>query len=214
MTGFSVTPVAAFPPAEDEGFPQFLQWTTQGYNLGGPDADTIDIGAGLGATRGAGESANVITLTSEGILIAVDGVVQGDVSEINIGSGIAVTIAGNVATLTTAAPRLIWQDVPADYTLQLSDAENGLSTSGTSGSQTITIPGDTGDPTIDFVNGQSVIVFQEGAAPIDFVPVSGVDLLYRSDMFAASSAGQYATLTLIKRAANLWILCGDMALAG
>jgi hypothetical protein len=210
MTAWSVTPIGAFPPAEDDGFPQFIQWQQGGYDLGGPDADTVDFGPGLVATRGTGESANVITVTAGGIFIGVDGVVQSEVSVLNIGSGIAVTIVGDVATLTTAAPHLIWQDVPADYTLKLSDAENGLSTSGTTGSQNIFIPGDVGDPTIDFIDGQSVIVFVEGAAGVEFVPVSGVTLLYPNTRFLPFATGQYAALTLIKRAANTWILCGDM----
>jgi len=211
MPSFSVTPVGPFPPSTDDGFPQFLQWQTQGYDLGGPDVDTVDINTGLTATRGVGESANVLTITADGIGIQIDGVTQALVSTLNIGSGIGVTVSGDVATLTIAAPHLIWEDVPGDYTLQLSDAENGISTSGTTGIQTVFIPGDTGDPTIDFINGQSVLVFQEGAAQIEFTPVSGVQLLYRIDQFLPFSAGQGATLTLVKRTANTWILCGDMA---
>lgn len=62
MTGFSVTPVGPFPQATDQGFPEFIQFQSEGVDLGGPDADTVDFGAGLAATRGVGESENVVSV--------------------------------------------------------------------------------------------------------------------------------------------------------
>lgn len=65
MSGFAVTPVAAFATQDDQGFPDFLQWQNQGADLGSSDADTVNVAEGLIATRGTGEDANVITLTAD-----------------------------------------------------------------------------------------------------------------------------------------------------
>ena len=66
MTAFSVSPAQGFTPATDEGFPQFIQFQADGVNLGGPDADTLDFGPGLTATRGTGENENKITVDADG----------------------------------------------------------------------------------------------------------------------------------------------------
>jgi hypothetical protein len=209
MTAFGVSPVGTFPPAEDDGFPQFIQWQQGGYDLGGPDADTVDFGPGLVATRGTGESANVITVTAEGLLIEVNGVQQGLVDTLNIGNGIQATIVANVATLSMAVPHFTWRDAPADTALEITDAENGIATTGTTGAQNIVIMGDTGDPTIDLPDGATVLVYQEGAALFDITSASGVILNVRAGLLPAS-AGQFATVTLIKRRTNEWIACGDL----
>jgi len=64
MTGFSVSPVGAFPPAEDDGFPRFIQFQCEGVNLGGPDADTVNFVGLIVATRGdSGVGENTVTVT-------------------------------------------------------------------------------------------------------------------------------------------------------
>lgn len=65
MPGFSLTPVAGFPPPTEDAFPQFIQFQFDGVNLGGPDADTVNFvpGETFSVTRGTGEDANVITVT-------------------------------------------------------------------------------------------------------------------------------------------------------
>jgi hypothetical protein len=64
MTAFSVSPAGntPFPAQTDEGFPQFIQFQSNGTDLGGPDADTLDFGPGLTATRGVGENANIVSV--------------------------------------------------------------------------------------------------------------------------------------------------------
>lgn len=66
MSGFAVTPVAAFSTQNDEGFPDFLTWQQNGVNLGSDaTVDTVNVTDGMTATRGTGETANVVTLTAE-----------------------------------------------------------------------------------------------------------------------------------------------------
>lgn len=64
MPGFGLTPVGGFPPPAPQDFPNFIQFQFDGFNLGGPDADTVNFVAGetFSVTRGEGENANVITV--------------------------------------------------------------------------------------------------------------------------------------------------------
>lgn len=120
----------------------------------------------------------------------------------------------NTDTLTVdvGAPALTWIDTPGDYTLEKSNAGNGLATSGVTGVQTITIPADTGDTDVDFVDGNAVLVYQEGAAAVAFATAVGVTLDYRATAFLAEIAGQGGIITLIKRSADKWLICGDLAI--
>lgn len=61
--GFTITPVNQ-APAEDDGFPNFIQFQFNGVNLGGPDADTVNfVGSGFTVARGTGDDENTITVT-------------------------------------------------------------------------------------------------------------------------------------------------------
>jgi len=268
MTGFSVTPVGAFPPAEDEGFPQFIQWQALGVDLGGPDADTVDFEGGLTATRGTGENANVVTV-STGLQWELDGTPLGDtnVSVVDLGAGLTaargtgaeantlliavestppssfiqwqqdggnvgdafVQVADVISPLTVThdtgladntirltvdlpSPDIAWRDAPADTTLTIDDNQNGISTSGTTGTQNVVIPADTGDPAVDLPDGASVLVYQDGAAGFEITVQSGMTLNVR-DGLTPFSAGQFATVTILKRRANTYILCGDLGAA-
>lgn len=112
-------------------------------------------------------------------------------------------------TVTVDVSGFSWNDEPGDYTLALTDALHGVSTSGTTGAQTIFVPGDSGDSTLDFADGASIVIYQEGAAAVEIVPVSGVTVRVRAGL-TLTLAGQYATVTLIKRRANEWVACGDL----
>lgn len=60
---FGITPVSGFPPPEAQEFPNYIQFRSEGVDLGGPDADVVNfVGAGVTATRGEGENANVVTV--------------------------------------------------------------------------------------------------------------------------------------------------------
>ena len=138
------------------------------------------------------------------------------VDTVNVTGAVTASVGAgeneNVLTLEFGNVSMTWRDVPSDTTLVISDDGNGLSTSGTTGSQNIIIPADTGDSEVDLPTGASVLIYAEGAAGVDIAAASGVALRLRSG-FVASLAGQYATVTLLKRGANEWLLCGDMASA-
>lgn len=119
----------------------------------------------------------------------------------------SVNSGGDTLTVQIGALGIGWNEVPGDYTITADDAEGGIAATGVSGAQTITVPG---DGTADISPGKAVLVLAEGGGLVQFVPESGVSLLYRAQ-FSAEIAGQYGIVTLIKRAANVWLLCGDMA---
>ena len=173
MASFSITPVAEFPPADADDFPNYIQFLANGVALGGPDVDTVNFGPGLTATRGTGEAQSAIELR---------------------------------------VPLLAWRESYTDTTLTLADASNGIAMLASSGETFVSIPADTGDALVDLADGDSVLVFQEGVARITVIAESGVQIMYRKELFP-SLAGQYATATLIKRAPNTWILCGDLEFA-
>lgn len=217
MPGFSLTPLGTFPPAAPADFPVGVQWQQDGTNLGDRTIDTIDLSDGLTGTRGTGETANVLTLQaisvpSTGLAWQVDGVEVGDgttIDTINLTDGVTATLAGSVLTVVADPPAFSWRDVPADTTLAASDAGNGLSMSGNTGGQVVTVPGD--DIAID--PGEMVLIYAEGGATVSIIAASGVLLNVRSGL-ELELAGQYATVTLIKRRANEWIACGDLVVTG
>lgn len=138
-----------------------------------------------------------------------------DVDTVNLTGGVEATrgTGENANTLTLdfsgGASEVAWRDVPGDTTLAITDNGNALSTSGTSGAQNVTIPLDTGNTAVDLPIGASTLIYQEGAADVNILAEGGVTLNVRYG-FTATIAGQYGIVTLLKRAADDWILCGDM----
>ncbi len=116
----------------------------------------------------------------------------------------------NSGVVTVVLGGMVWREVENDTVLTKADSEGGIATTSTTGMQSITVPADTGDSTVDLLDGTCVVLFQEGAARLEVHAESGVALRYRDDAFNAAAAGQYATLSLIKRDTNVWLLCGDM----
>lgn len=127
-----------------------------------------------------------------------------------IGGRVTRGTGDNSGVVTVVLGGMTWRDVENDTVLVYADAENGVATTGTTGMQSVTVPADTGDAAADLPDGTCVVLFQDGAAPLEVQAESGVGLLYRSDTFTTRLAGQYATATLIKREANVWLLCGDL----
>jgi hypothetical protein len=211
---FGITPLAGFAQQAPTEFPRFLQWQQDGTDLGDNTVQVVNITTGLTATRGTGENINTVSVAAiappdQSIQFQNEGVDLGTptVDTLNFTGLTTASRVGNTVTVEgVEIPPFVWNDQAGDYRLQASDAENGVATTGTTGTQAITIPDDV---ELDVPVGTSILFEQDGAAPMTFNPVSGVTLHVRS-AFVALSAGQYAILTLIKRAANTWVLCGDM----
>ncbi len=64
---FGLTPAGSgFPPQAADAFPNYIQFQYEGVDLGLPNVDTVDFTYPLVATRGTGENANVVTVSSAG----------------------------------------------------------------------------------------------------------------------------------------------------
>lgn len=62
---FGLTPAGAgFPPQAPDEFPNFIQFQSNGTDLGLPNVDVVDFSDGLVATRGTGENANKVTVSA------------------------------------------------------------------------------------------------------------------------------------------------------
>lgn len=139
----------------------------------------------------------------------VDGVDVGgrDVSTVNLTGGVSASIGtgenSDVLTIVISDSVVTWREAAGDTTLLDTDAGNGIATTGTSGSQNVVITGD------DLEVGQMVLLYQDGPAGVNVTVASGLNLRVR-DGLLAESAGQYATLTIIRRSTTDYILCGDL----
>jgi hypothetical protein len=89
------------------------------------------------------------------------------------------------------------------YTLALSDSTN-LVEMDSSSANTVTIPSDS---TVAFPVGSAVDVFQRGTGQTTLVAGSGVTLLFTPGL---KLRDRYSAATCIKRAANTWIVTGDL----
>jgi hypothetical protein len=101
------------------------------------------------------------------------------------------------ATLTAFNPRT------TSYTLALSDSTNLVEMDSTT-ANTVTIPT---DATVAFPVGSAIDIFQRGTGQTTLVAGSGVTLLYTPGL---KLRDRYSAATCIKRAANTWIVTGDL----
>ena len=166
-----------------------------------PIANTLTalIDHAIGSTRGS-----ILTRQAAGWALLTPGT-----------SGYVLTSAGAGADPAYAAippevDNVSWRTVSGDTTLSpATDNQNGLYCTKSSGTQNITIPGDTGVPANDFPVGASVLVYASGAAAVDIAPVSGTNLFVRSGL-TTNLKGQYSVATLLKTATNEWFISGDL----
>ncbi len=149
------------------------------------------------------------------IQFQADGVNLGlaDVDTVNFTGGLRATrgTGENSAAVTVKSALLSWRDSASDTTLTLDDAQNGVAVTASTGEVFVIVPADTGSESVDFATGDSVLVYSAAPATVTVAAESGVELQYRSGLLP-SLAGEFATATLIKRAANTWVLCGDLEL--
>lgn len=86
---FGLTPAGSgFPPQAPDSFPNYIQFQSNGTNLGAPNVDIVDFADGLVATRGTGENANKVAVhagtnpsggaaAAEELVVALNGATNG-----------------------------------------------------------------------------------------------------------------------------------------
>jgi hypothetical protein len=123
---------------------------------------------------------------------------QGDVS----------TLDGDVTNLETAVGLLTnvsLNNKTANYTLVLGDATKAIEMNVAS-ANTLTIPT---NASAAFPVGTQIIVIQTGAGETTLTPAGGVTVNSKADKLKLG--GQWAGVTLIKRATDTWVAVGDLA---
>lgn len=93
----------------------------------------------------------------------------------------------------------------ANYTLVLGDATKAIEMNVAS-ANTLTIPT---DATVAFPVGTQIIVIQTGAGATTLAGASGVTVNSKDSNLELG--GQFAGVTLIKRATDSWVAVGDLA---
>jgi hypothetical protein len=159
-----------------------------------------------------------------GILICTTGGISGTWANSASGgslSGVSVSgtpSAGQVLTATSSSAA-DWQTPGSGplvstqqsgtgssaYTFALTDAQTVVETTGATAA-TFTIPT---NASVAFPVGTAIEVFQDGAGQVTIAAAGGVTL--RSDGSKVHTAAQYATIGLRQRAANEWVLSGDLS---
>jgi hypothetical protein len=113
----------------------------------------------------------------------------------------------NVITLSATPYMISWREIDGDGDVLPTDANNGIVMLANTGAPVLRI--DDGVLPV----GAAIIVLQKGAAQVDIVPSSGLNIVYPTDRFISALAGQGAIITLIGGPADAGevVLCGDMA---
>jgi hypothetical protein len=107
-------------------------------------------------------------------------------------------------TVDTLASKISFnQQTGTSYTLVLSDKDKLVELNNTA-AVSLTVPSDT---TADFPIGTSISLLQVGLGQVSVTPGSGVTI---NSTPGLNLRTQWSSATLIKRAANLWLLSGDL----
>lgn len=138
---------------------------------------------------------NAITAAVNGIdLTTIESditTLQGDVTDLETAVGLLTNVSLNNKT--------------ANYTLVLGDATKAIEMNVAS-ANTLTVPA---NATVAFPVGTQIIVIQTGAGATTLTSAGGVTVNSKDGNLELG--GQYAGVTLIKRATNTWVAVGDLA---
>lgn len=96
MPSFGITPVSGFPLPESAAFPEFIQFQSEGVNLGDNAADTVDFTGTVRATRGTGENSSKVTVAIPGSMVWRTSAGSTTLVATDAENGIAMTAGGTV----------------------------------------------------------------------------------------------------------------------
>jgi len=174
--------------------------TTTDTLVVGADANgAITAATGFSITLESNGGINNITLTSAGE-INVNGSV-GSAGQVLTSAGF-----GSAATWAAAVNTFSWNTQSVDYSLALSDAENGVAINSASPTDVTVL----NDSSVNFPIGTSILVASDNTGTVTLVADTGVNIYVRTGLTLVLY-GQYSLVTLIKRAANTWYAAGDLA---
>jgi hypothetical protein len=121
----------------------------------------------------------------------------------------AVNLVGGT---TSASAQLNFNDqTGTTYTFVAADAENKLVTASNASAQTYSIPT---DATTNFAVGTQINIIQIGAGQVTIqAATSGTTTVTSTGATSAAPKlrAQWSSATLVKKAANVWYVIGDLA---
>ena len=117
----------------------------------------------------------------------------------NYATTVTTALAGKVPSATPISQKT------ASYTLSSVNEKDSMIEMNAAGATTVTIPT---DAAVAFPIGTSLDVLRVGAGAVDVAAASGVTVNATPGLKLRS---QWSSATLIKRAANTWVLVGDLS---
>lgn len=129
----------------------------------------------------------------------------GKVSTTAVGAVSGVASLNGAGRVPAAQVRLVQTTQTAAYTLVLAD-DGTLVEMNVGTATTLTVPT---NASVAFTIGTVIGIRQYGAGQVTVTAATGVTIVSRGGVF--KTAGQYAEATLTKRAADEWVLTGDIA---
>lgn len=130
------------------------------------------------------------------------------VSEASRAEAMAGTASDKAMTprrVTEAVAKAGINEQTVSYELVLTD-EGKIIEMNVGAANTLTIPA---NADVAFEVGTVIMIVQIGTGQVNVIPAGGV--VIRSSGSKTKTYGQYSSLMLYKRAANLWVLTGDLA---
>ncbi len=190
----------------------------------GNSANLVDIGLVGSFDDGTYQHAGIVRDASAGTWKLFKGVTDEPTTTINFAQGSLDDLAIGALTATTVTPSsgVVFSDgtqtkegVPSrksisqktdSYTLSSLTERDSMIEISKSSAVTLTVPA---DATVDYPVGTSINILQTGAGQVTVAPVSGTVTVNATP--GLKLRAQWSSATLVKRAANTWVLLGDLS---
>lgn len=182
----------------------------------GNDANLVDIGLVASFNDGTYQHAGIVRDASAGTWKLFKGVIDEPTTTVNFGQGSLDNLAlGSLTASSVVFPdgTQSLQGVPSltpiiqktsSYTLSSLTERDDLIEMGSSSAMTLTIPT---DATLDFPVGTSIDILQTGTGQVTIAGAGGVTVNSTPGLKLRT---QWSSATLFKRAANTWVVYGDL----
>jgi hypothetical protein len=187
-------------------------------------ANTVDLGLVVAYNDGSAKHAGLVRDVSDAKWKLFKGVTDEPTTTVNFGQGSLddLAVAALAATTVTPSSGVVFSDgtqtkegVPSrktisqktdSYTLSSLTERDSMIEISKSSAVTLTVPA---DATVDYPVGTSINILQTGSGQITVAPASGAVTINATP--GLKLRAQWSSATLLKRAANTWVLLGDIS---
>ena len=142
---------------------------------------------------------NAVIASAPAALDTLDELAAALGDDANYAATITTALAGKVPSATTISQKT------ASYTLASINEKDSMIEMNAAGATTVTVPT---DAAVAFPVGTSLDILRVGAGAVDVAAAGGVTVNATPGLKLRS---QWSSATLIKRAANTWVLVGDLS---